>query len=177
MEWGFSINDILEMAGAENTQAVQVGGPSGALVGHEQFERTLCYSDLATGGSLIIFDQTRDLIKDVVMNFTDFFIEESCGSCVPCRNIPNLLKQIIEKILEGHGTLNDLKKIEDWGKMMVINRCGLGHTATNPVLSSLENFRFLYEGKINKGKEFDSGIDLLAAVTESCEFVDRIPHV
>lgn len=177
MEWGFSINDVLEMAGAENTQAVQVGGPSGALVGHEQFDRTLCYSDLATGGSLIIFDQTRDLIKDVVMNFTDFFIEESCGSCVPCRNIPNLLNQKIEKILEGHGTLNDLKKIEDWGNMMVINRCGLGHTAANPVLSSLENFRFLYEGKINKGKEFDSGIDLSAAVAESCEFVDRIPHV
>ena len=177
MEWGFSINDILEMAGAEKTQAVQVGGPSGALVGPDQFDRKLCYSDLATGGSLIILNQTRDLLKEVVMNFTEFFIDESCGSCVPCRNIPTLLKQKLEKILDGHGTLSDLKNMEEWSKMMVINRCGLGHTAANPVISSLNNFRILYENKIHKTREFDSGIDIAAAVAESCKFVDRVPQL
>ncbi len=177
MEWGFSIDDILEMAGAEDTQAVQVGGPSGALVGPEQFQRVLCYSDLATGGSLIIFNKSRDLLKDVVRNFTEFFIDESCGSCVPCRNIPNLLLKKLEKILNGHGTPSDLIDIEQWGNMMVINRCGLGHTAANPILTSLNNFREMYEDKINQTKKFDSAIDMSAAVAESCEFVDRIPHI
>lgn len=177
MEWGFTIDDILEMAGAGDTQAVQVGGPSGALVGPEQFHRVLCYSDLATGGSLIIFNKTRDLLKDVVVNFTEFFIDESCGSCVPCRNIPSLLNKKLEKILNGHGTPSDLKDMEEWGNMMVINRCGLGHTAANPILTSLKNFREMYESKINQTKKFDSAIDMSAAVAESCEFVDRIPHI
>ena len=177
LEWGFSINDILEMSGAENTKAVQVGGPSGALVPPSQFERLLCYSDLATGGSLIIFNNSRDLLKDVVMNFTDFFIEESCGSCVPCRNIPALLKGKLEKIFAGHGTKNDLNDMEEWSNIMQINRCGLGHTAANPVITSIKNFRELYEELIQRNIEFDSGIDLASAVAESCEFVDRIPQL
>ena len=177
LEWGFSINDILEMSGAENTQAVQVGGPSGALVPPSHFNRILCYSDLATGGSLIIFNQTRDLLKEVVMNFTEFFVEESCGSCVPCRNIPALLKQKLEKIYAGKGVRKDLQEIEEWSNIMQINRCGLGHTAANPVMTSLKNFRKLYENLIQKDIDFDSGIDLSAAVAESCEFVDRIPQL
>ncbi len=175
LEWGFTVSDILEMAGAENTLAVQVGGPSGALIGPDDFNRTLCYSDLATGGSFIIFNESRDILRDVVMNFTEFFIDESCGSCVPCRNIPTLLKHKLEKILQGHGTEKDITDIKEWGNMMQINRCGLGHTAANPVLTSLKNFRHLYEDKIQKTVEFDSGIDLAEAVAESCEFVDRIP--
>ena len=78
--------------------------------------------------------------------------------------------------MNGHGTPSDLNDIEQWGNMMVINRCGLGHTAANPILTSLNNFREIYESKINQTKKFDSGIDLFAAVVESCEFVDRIPH-
>jgi [NiFe] hydrogenase diaphorase moiety large subunit len=177
LEWGFTINDILEMSGAEDTQAVQVGGPSGALVPPSQFNRLLCYSDLATGGSLIIFNHTRDLLKDVVINFTEFFVEESCGSCVPCRNIPALLKKKLEKIYAGNGVREDLKEIEEWSNIMQINRCGLGHTAANPVITSLKNFRKLYENLIQKDIDFDSGIDLSAAVAESCEFVDRIPQL
>ncbi len=177
LEWGFSINTILEMAGAHNTQAVQIGGPSGALVNPDQFDRILCYSDLATGGSMIILDESRDLLKDVVMNFTDFFIEESCGSCVPCRNIPTLLKNKLTRILEGKGTMKDFEDSQNWANMMQINRCGLGHTAANPIITSLENFRHLYEDKIQKHKDFDSGFDIASAVAESCEFVDRDPNI
>ena len=67
LEWGFRVKDILEMTGAEDTQAVQVGGPSGTLIGPDEFERTLCYSDLATGGSFIIFNRSRKLIENVVL--------------------------------------------------------------------------------------------------------------
>jgi len=177
LEWGFSMKDILEMTGAEDTQAVQVGGPSGTLIGPDEYERILCYSDLATGGSFIIFNSSRKLIKDVVLKFTEFFIEESCGSCVPCRNIPTLLKQKLQKILTGKGTLEDIREIKEWGKIMDINRCGLGHTAARPVLTSLKNFEHLYLEKIQKTDQFESGFDLAEAVADSCEFVDRIPQI
>jgi len=111
------------------------------------------------------------------MNFTEFFIEESCGSCVPCRNIPWLLKQKLEKILNGHGVWKDIDDMEEWAKIMKINRCGLGQTAANPVVSSLKNFRTLYEEKIQKGKHFDEGFDLKKAVIESCEAVGRTPLI
>jgi len=173
VQWGFSVNDILDMVGAEDPQAVQVGGPSGSLIAPNQFDSCLCYSDLATGGSLIIIGKQRDLIKDVVLNFTDFFIEESCGSCVPCRVMTVMLKKKVEKILAGNGVAKDLDDIVDWGKKMKANRCGLGQTAANPILTSLHNFRYLYEGMINRVKNFDSGFDLLAAIQDAADVTGR----
>jgi [NiFe] hydrogenase diaphorase moiety large subunit len=175
VEWGFSVNDILDMVGADEPQAVQVGGPSGTLISPDEFERILCYSDLSTGGSLIIIGKQRDLLRDVVMNFTDFFVEESCGSCVPCRCLTVLIRQKLKKILDGHGVKQDIEDMAAWGPLMKFNRCGLGQTAVNPVLSSLRNFRHLYEDKIQKDRSFDCGFDLQAAVAESCWAVHRKP--
>jgi [NiFe] hydrogenase diaphorase moiety large subunit len=104
-------------------------------------------------------------------------MEESCGSCVPCRNIPALLKKKLEKIFAGNGVREDLKEIEEWSNIMLINRCGLGHTAANPVITSLKNFRKLYENLIQKDVDFDSDIDISATVVESCEFVNRLPQL
>ncbi|NOY37888.1 MAG: hypothetical protein GXO83_09980 [Chlorobi bacterium] len=177
MEWGYSVNDILDMVGADDVQAVQVGGPSGNLIGPEEFDREIAYEDLATGGSFMIFNHSRDLIRDVVLNFMNFFVEESCGSCVPCRNVPYLLKQKLEKILGGHGVWKDIDDLEQWTKIMSINRCGLGQTAANPVITSLKHFRALYEEKVQRGKSFDEGFDLEKAVAESCKVVGRIPAV
>jgi [NiFe] hydrogenase diaphorase moiety large subunit len=74
------IDDILQMVSAQDTLAVQVGGPSGTLIGPNEFMRRLGYDDLATGGSLIIINKSRDILRDIVLNFMDFFIDESCGS-------------------------------------------------------------------------------------------------
>lgn len=175
VEWGLTIIDILDMVGSTDVQAIQVGGPSGSLIGPEEFERKLCYSDLVTGGSFIIFNYNRDLLKNVVLNFTDFFIEESCGSCVPCRSMTPLFKQKLEKILSGNGVASDLEDFKNWGKLMKINRCGLGHTAANPILTSLKNFKYLYEEKLERGKEYETGFNLKQAVSESCEATTRVP--
>jgi [NiFe] hydrogenase diaphorase moiety large subunit len=177
VEWGLTITDILDMVGAINVQAIQVGGPSGSLIGPEDFDRKLCYSDLVTGGSFIIFNYNRDLLKNVVLNFTDFFIEESCGSCVPCRSMIPLFKQKLEKILSGNGVASDLEDLQSWGKLMKTNRCGLGHTAANPILTSLKNFRYLYEEKLERGKEYETGFNLKQAVSESCEATTRVPNL
>jgi [NiFe] hydrogenase diaphorase moiety large subunit len=177
VEWGIRINDILEMVGAYDVQALQVGGPSGALIGPKEFGRALCYADLATGGSIIVIGPGRDIIRDVVLNFTDFFIEESCGSCSTCRVVPVVLRDKIEKILNGHGVNSDLDDITNWGKILKVSRCGLGHTAANPILSSMKNFRNLYESYIQHGVSFDSGFDLAASVQESCKVVGRVPNL
>ena len=176
VEWGLTITDILNMVGATDVQAIQVGGPSGSLIGPEEFERKLCYSDLVTGGSFIIFNYNRDLLKNVVLNFTDFFIEESCGSCVPCRSMTPLFKQKLEKILSGNGVTSDLEDLQNWGKLMKTNRCGLGHTAANPILTSLKNFRYLYEEKLERVIEYETGFNLEQAVSESCEVTARVPE-
>jgi [NiFe] hydrogenase diaphorase moiety large subunit len=179
VEWGFSVNDILDMVGAntDDVMAVQVGGPSGALIANNEFGRILGYEDLATGGSLIIIGKNRDILNDIVLNFTEFFIEESCGSCSTCRIVPTLLRNKLVKVLNAHGVKQDLNDMVEWGKILKASRCGLGQTAANPVLSSLKNFRHLYEEKIQRNKEFDSGFDLSAAVKESCKVTGRVPNI
>lgn len=177
--WGFSINDMLDMVGANNedVQAVQVGGPSGAIISSNEFNRILGYEDLATGGSLIIIGKNRDILTNIVLNFTEFFIEESCGSCSTCRIIPTLLRNKLAKILNARGVKQDIDDIIEWGRILKASRCGLGQTAANPILSSIKNFRHLYEEKIQKNKEFDSGFDLGAAVKESCRVTGRVPNI
>lgn len=177
IEWGFSVNDVLEMVGANDVQAVQVGGPSGTLIGPNEFNRTLSYTDLSTGGSLIIFNKQRDLLKDVVLNFLNFFIDESCGSCSTCRNIPVFLRQKLEKILNARGVQKDIDDMIEWSKILKASRCGLGLTAANPVVTSIKNFRPLYDKKIQHGKDYDSAFDMLLSVKESCDAVGRVPQM
>jgi len=177
--WGFSVNDILDMVGAnkEDVMAVQVGGPSGAIITTNEFNRILGYEDLATGGSLIIIGKQRDILNDIVLNFMDFFISESCGSCSTCRIVPTLMRNKLNKILNARGVRQDLDDLHEWGKILKASRCGLGQTAGNPILSSLKNFPDLYEEKIQKNKTFDSGFDLNIAVKESAKATGRIPNV
>ncbi len=179
VEWGFSVNDILDMVGAdkEDVQAVQVGGPSGAIIAPNEFTRILGYEDLATGGSLIIIGKNRDILNDIVLNFTEFFIEESCGSCSTCRIVPTLMRNKLIKILNARGVKNDLVDLQEWGRILKASRCGLGQTAANPILSSLKNFPHLYEEKIQKNKSFDSGFDLNAVVKESAKATGRVPII
>lgn len=177
--WGFSINDILDMVGTDigDVMAVQVGGPSGAIITTNEFNRILGYEDLATGGSLIIIGKHRDILNDIVLNFMDFFISESCGSCSTCRIVPTLMRNKLNKILNARGVRQDLDDLHEWGKILKASRCGLGQTAGNPILSSLKNFPDLYEEKIQKNKTFDSGFDLNAAVKESAKATGRVPNV
>lgn len=173
VEWGFSINDMLDMVGADNVQAVQVGGPSGTCIAPNEFNRVLGYEDLSTGGSMIIIGNHRDIIRDVVLNFTNFFIEESCGSCTLCRTIPILMRDKLLKILDGRGVMQDLMEMEQWSKFMKANRCGLGHTATNPVTSTLKNLRKVYLSRIQKQIEYDTGFDLEQATLETRMVTNR----
>ncbi len=175
VEWGFSVNDMCEMAGADDLQAVQVGGPSGSLIGPGDFDRILCYADLSTGGSLILFNHTRDLLQDVVLNFTSFFIDESCGSCSTCRIMPVLLRNKLNKILNARGMNSDIVDMVNWAKVLKASRCGLGQTAANPIVSSILNFKHLYDQRIRGGTHYDMGFDLNRAIQEAGTATGRFP--
>ncbi len=177
VDWGFNVADMLDMVGAWEVQAVQVGGPSGTLIGPSEFNRTLGYSDLSTGGSMIIFGPQRHLLKDVVLNFMHFFIEESCGSCSTCRNMTQVMTNKLNKILKGKGVKKDLDDLRSWAKTLLASRCGLGQTAANPIVSSLKNFPHLYEELLQKDKDFDESFDLAASVQASCDYVGRVPNL
>lgn len=176
IDWGMTISQMLEMVGAKDVQAVQVSGPSGAVIGPKDFGRKICYGDLGTGGSMIVMGKNRDLLKELVHNFMDFFVEESCGSCTTCRIIPKLMKDKLEKILEGKGVMSDIAELEAWSKFPAVSRCGLGQAAGNPIASSIKNFRELYEAKVQKGVEFDMGFNMSEAVKASCAYVGRVPN-
>ncbi|MCD4729472.1 MAG: NAD(P)H-dependent oxidoreductase subunit E [Bacteroidales bacterium] len=176
IEWGMTVTEMLEMCGATAPKGVVVGGPSGRIIGENEFDRTICYEDLPTGGAMIVIGENRNILE-VVHNFTEFFIDESCGSCAPCRYLTVILRNKLQKIMDGKGVAKDIDDLVHWGKQMKnANRCGLGQTAANPILTSIENFRMEYESKIEKGKDFDTGFDLDAAIQESSRAVGRFPQ-
>ena len=172
VEYGIAIEEVLEMLGAEEAQAVQVGGPSGRCVAPKDFGRRICFEDTPTGGSFIVFSLDRDLVQ-VARDFTEFFVEESCGWCAPCRVGTIILLHKMEKIIEGKGTAADLDDLEKWGKTVTtMSRCGLGQTAANPILTTLKNFRHLFKKRISK-EEFRPTFDLQKALQESYEITGR----
>lgn len=173
--FGIRLGDLLSLAGADDTQAVQIGGPSGKMVGKAAFDRTICYDDLATGGSVIVFNSTRNVVH-IAKAFMEFFVEESCGYCTPCRMGNVLLEHKLGEILEGKGDLSDLAYLEQLGKTVKLaSRCGLGQTSPNPVLSTLENFRPAYEALLGKRKdpEFLQTFDIRQALATARDLQKR----
>ncbi len=148
LPFGVTLREILARVGGDDAIAVQMGGPSGSMVGPDGFDRALCFDDLATGGSVVVFGPGRDLLEVVHANL-EFFEEESCGYCTPCRVGTVLLRRGIERILANRGEEADLEHFATIAKSMkTMSRCGLGQTASNPVLSTLANFREIYESRL-----------------------------
>lgn len=141
LPWGTSINELLKIVEADDTKAVQVGGASGVCIPESQFDRKLGYEDLGTGGSIMIFNQSRDMLA-VLKNFMEFFVEESCGQCTPCRIGNTKLLEGVEMIENGEFTFKYLNNLKELGETMkVASKCGLGQSSPNPFLSILENFK------------------------------------
>jgi [NiFe] hydrogenase diaphorase moiety large subunit len=141
LPWGITINELLNIVEAKNTKAVQVGGASGVCLPKSQFNRSFGYEDLATGGSVIIFNESRNMLR-VLKNFMEFFVEESCGQCTPCRIGNVKLLEGIELIGKGSFTFSYINKLKDLGKtMQVASKCGLGQSSPNSFISILENFK------------------------------------
>ncbi|HSA95027.1 MAG TPA: NAD(P)H-dependent oxidoreductase subunit E [Acidobacteriota bacterium] len=176
VEYGLTLNALLDLAGGAGAKAVQVGGPSGTCVAPDGFGRKICFSDLATGGSVIIFGPDRDIFE-IVENFMEFFVEESCGWCVPCRAGNVLLKRTFEKVVKGQGTEDDLRDLAAWGQLVKsTSRCGLGQTSPNPILTTLKSFPELYQARLRKAGDSGPAFSLEEAIRDGCEAARREPE-
>lgn len=141
LPWGTTINELLALVKADDAKAVQVGGPSGVCIPVSQFERKLSYEDLSTGGSIMIFGKNRDMLK-VLKNFMEFFEEESCGQCTPCRIGNTKLLEGVKMIESNDYTFKYINTLKDLGRtMQVASKCGLGQSSPNSFISILENFK------------------------------------
>ncbi len=140
LPWGTSIKELLEIVEATNTKAVQVGGASGICIPKSQFFRKLSFEDAATGGSIMIFNESRNILN-VLQNFMEFFVDESCGQCTPCRVGNIKLLEGVKKIRSGNFTFAEIRNLKELANtMQVASKCGLGQSSPNPFLSILENF-------------------------------------
>ncbi|HOJ17623.1 MAG TPA: NADH-ubiquinone oxidoreductase-F iron-sulfur binding region domain-containing protein [Ignavibacteriaceae bacterium] len=141
LPWGITIDEVLKIVEAENTKAVQVGGASGSCIPKKCFDRKLAYEDAATGGSIMIFNESRNMLN-VLKNFMEFFVEESCGQCTPCRVGNVKLLEGIEMIENNEYTFRYINQLKDLCKtMQLASKCGLGQSSPNSFLSILENFK------------------------------------
>ncbi|MBU0712466.1 NADH-quinone oxidoreductase subunit NuoE [bacterium] len=157
--FGIKVSELLKEAGGINAKAVQIGGASGHCIARKDFHRTIAFEDIGSGGSIIVFGPDADMLQ-VAKNFLEFFVEESCGQCTPCREgNPKLLEgvELLEKGRCSVTYLNELKKLGE--TIQVASKCGLGQSSPNAFLSIVENFKSeilspAVAGKLTKEEQY-----------------------
>jgi [NiFe] hydrogenase diaphorase moiety large subunit len=146
--WGTTVAELLKLVDGEGAKAVQVGGASGRTVPAASFGRRLGFEDLATGGSVIVIGPQRDML-DVAENFLDFFVEESCGQCTPCREGNAKLLEGIHLLKQGKCSIGYLRELQALGRtMQVASKCGLGQSSANAFIDITEHFRSEILGRV-----------------------------
>jgi [NiFe] hydrogenase diaphorase moiety large subunit len=138
--FGVSVGELVDEVGGENAKAVLIGGASGRCVPRSAFSRRIAFEDIPTGGSVIVIGPSRDMLA-VAHNLLDFFVDESCGQCTPCRLGNRKLLEGVEMLMEGTCSseyLNDLKAL--CNTMQVASKCGLGQSSSVAFTSILEHF-------------------------------------
>ena len=156
---GTTLRDIVEEIGGgipngKKFKAAQTGGPSGGCIPASLIDTPVDYDNLIAIGSmmgsggLIVMDEDTCMV-DIAKFFLEFTVDESCGKCTPCRIGTKRLLEMLDKITKGQGTLEDLDKMEELCHHIKANSlCGLGQSAPNPVLSTLQYFRDEYVAHI-----------------------------
>jgi NADH:ubiquinone oxidoreductase subunit F (NADH-binding)/(2Fe-2S) ferredoxin/ferredoxin len=148
---GITLREIIyEIGGGikdgKKFKAVQTGGPSGGCLTEKHLDTPIDYDNLLAAGSMmgsggmIVMDED-DCMVSVAKFYLDFTVEESCGKCSPCRIGNKRLYEILERICEGKGTMEELDRLRNLSEVIKDSSlCGLGQTSPNPVLSTLDNF-------------------------------------
>jgi len=144
--------------GKARIKAVQTGGPSGGCIPADKFDLPVDYDSLAEAGSImgsggmIVMDQNTCMV-DVAKYFMNFLKDESCGKCFTCRKGTQRMYEILDDISKGQATMEDLDLLKELAEVVKdTTMCGLGQTASNPVLSTLHYFRAEYEQHVLEKK-------------------------
>ncbi len=152
---GTTLREVIEeigggIPGGKKFKAAQTGGPSGGCIPAHLIDTPINYDNLLAIGSmmgsggLIVMDEDNCMV-DIARFFLEFTVDESCGKCTPCRIGTRRLLEILDKIIEGKGEMEDLDRLEELANYIKsASLCGLGQTAPNPVLSTLRYFRDEY---------------------------------
>ncbi|NLI60026.1 MAG: NADH-quinone oxidoreductase subunit NuoF [Clostridiales bacterium] len=160
---GTTLREIIYEVGGgipngKSFKAAQTGGPSGGCIPAQHLDTPIDYDSLTEIGSmmgsggLIVMDEDNCMV-DIARFFLEFTVEESCGKCPPCRIGTKRMLELLNKIAEGKGEEGDIEKLIELGEgIKVASLCGLGQTAPNPVLSTIEYFREEYEEHIRDKK-------------------------
>ncbi|MEX0988573.1 MAG: NADH-ubiquinone oxidoreductase-F iron-sulfur binding region domain-containing protein [Bacteroidales bacterium] len=142
LELGMSVREFVDAFGDGDTKAVQVGGAAGFCVPQKRFDETIIgFEGVPTGGSMKLFNSSRSMYN-VLHNYLDFFTEESCGQCTPCRVGCQQLLKGVEAVKRGEKSskyLDELVKLAS--TMKIAAKCGLGQSVGNAFSSIVENFR------------------------------------
>ena len=156
---GMPLKDIVYGIGGgipnnKRFKAVQLGGPSGGCIPLEQLDTMTDYEAITEAGAImgsggmVVMDEDNCMV-DIARFFMEFCQEESCGKCTPCREGTKRMLELLAKITQGHGKIADISTLEELAGMVKDSSlCGLGQTAPNPVLSTLQYFRHEYEDHI-----------------------------
>jgi NADH-quinone oxidoreductase subunit F len=178
---GMTIREIVEEIGGgrENgipIKAVQTGGPSGGCIPAERFDLRIDYDNLSQAGAtmgsggLIVMDEHTCMV-DVAKYFMAFLKDESCGKCYVCRKGTQRMHEMLDDISKGKGTVEQLETLEELALVVKdASMCGLGQTASNPVLSTLRYFRDEYLEHIEQ-KRCPAGVcrDLITfTINDNC---------
>ena len=165
---GTTLREIIDDIGGgipngKKFKAAQTGGPSGGCIPASLMDTPIDYDSLIQIGSmmgsggLIVMDEDNCMV-DIAKFFLEFTVDESCGKCAPCRIGTRRLLELLTKITDGKGTMEDLDKLEELCySIKASSLCGLGQTAPNPVLSTLRYFRDEYEAHV-KDKVCPAGV-------------------
>ena len=168
---GMPVKNVLNLCGAKSVQAVQVGGPSGTLITPGEFNRVISFDDLNTGGSFMVFNKSRDLLENA-LNFTHFFMQESCGFCTPCRVGTKLMCELADKVEAGQGARLDLDSIKQLNHVMTeMSHCGLGQRAAEPLLQTLEKFPEYFVKRMTD-KEYQPSFDIEKSIQRAIDIVE-----
>ncbi|MBK6932942.1 MAG: NAD(P)H-dependent oxidoreductase subunit E [Saprospirales bacterium] len=173
IEWGMPVAELLERCEAKDPYFMQVSGPSGECLSMAEKDRRISMldvlgtKDVRCGGSFMVFNQSRDLLR-ILLNFSAFFKHESCGVCTPCRAGNFILQRQLEKLDRGLGREADLQAIRDWGAIMkAASRCGLGKTAPNTPIMAMEKFHADFAARLHKtADDLNRAFDLKRAEAE-----------
>ncbi len=156
---GTTLREVVEEIGGgvpngKKFKAAQTGGPSGGCIPASLIDTPIDYDNLIKIGSmmgsggLIVMDEDSCMV-DIAKFFLEFTVDESCGKCAPCRIGTVRLLEILNKITDGNGEMEDLDKLEELANYIKsASLCGLGQTAPNPVISTLRYFRDEYVSHI-----------------------------
>jgi [NiFe] hydrogenase diaphorase moiety large subunit len=142
------------------------------MVNQGEFDRRICFEDLGSTGTLMIFGPGRDMF-DAVKNFAGFFQHESCGLCAPCRVGTTLLANYVRKFDRGWGSPLDIAEIEHIAQVMkTMAHCGLGQSASLHVTDSIRKFPGIWNDRMQT-REFIPAFDLDDALAEARSLTGR----